>query len=135
VPSPPGSRGTWGIGELRELGPLKRGGNGSGRQAVAGRPRRWRGEPARRGWVGGRMRHEEAAIRLRLGSFHPDNLDPGCSGGTSSIPFASRDIPPAGSRGFRLPVGCRNPFMQLVGDTHGAGHPGGRSGTQGAGSR
>ena len=35
--------------------------------------------------------------------------------------------------GYR--VGCRNPFMQLVGDTHGAGHPGGRGGTQGAGSR
>src|SRR5262245_52158513 len=26
---------------------------------------------------------------------------------------------------------CRNPFMQLAGDPHGAGHPGSRCGTQG----
>jgi hypothetical protein len=41
---------------------------------------------------------------------------------------------PAAQRGKQR-VGCRNPFMQLVGDTHGAGHPGGRGGAQGAGSR
>ena len=36
---------------------------------------------------------------------------------------------------LRQPVGCRNPFTQLVGGTHGAGHRAGRAGALRAGSR
>ena len=82
-----------------QLGLLNRGTDGSGRRAGVGGQASWRGEPARRGRVGGRVRHEEAAaIRLRQGSFRPDNLDPGCCEGTALQSsdacgtFARRDL-------------------------------------------
>ena len=88
---PPSSPGSCGIGQLRELGRPKRGGNGSGRRIGVGVPVTWRGEPARPGRVGGLMRHEEAPrpAGCAEGSFHPDNLSSGCSAGTASHPIRS----------------------------------------------
>jgi hypothetical protein len=92
APPGPTSRGSCGIGELRQLGVLNRDRDSSGRRAGVGGQAIWRGEPARRGRVGSRVRHEEAAaIRLRQGSFRPDNLDPVCCGGRRCMPSDARD--------------------------------------------
>jgi hypothetical protein len=89
---PPSSPGSCGIGQLRELGRPKRGGNGSGRRIGVGVPVTWRGEPARPGRVGGLMRHEEAAasrLRRRILPSRQPGFRMLCRDGVASHPIGA----------------------------------------------